>query len=152
MPTKAGLINTITTATTLLTMLLSGCSSANKPAHTLYIAYPIAKQEFARSTKERTEKQINLLNQLFLKTNPNTRVVTVAYKADTMQRQIKEDSKLNLGPDLILGTNGFLKSFYRDSLISAFPNSSQWTQKYVDIIKNFKGVRSFWINSNRLKD
>ena len=140
MPTKAGLINTITTATTLLTMLLSGCSSANKPAHTLYIAYPIAKQEFARSTKERTEKQINLLNQLFLKTNPNTRVVTVAYKADTMQRQIKEDSKLNLGPDLILGTNGFLKSFYRDSLISAFPNSSQWTQKYVDIIKNFSIV------------
>jgi len=53
MPTRAGLINTITTATTLLTMLLSGCSSANKPAHTLYIAYPIADNEFTQSTKER---------------------------------------------------------------------------------------------------
>ncbi len=140
MPTRAGLINTITTATTLLTMLLSSCSSANKPAHTLYIAYPIADNEFARTSKERAEKQISLLNQLFLKTNPNTRVVTVAYKAETMQRQIKEDSKLNLGPDLILSTNAHLQNFYRDSLISAFPNSSQWTQQYVDIIKNFSIV------------
>jgi maltose-binding protein MalE len=53
-----------------------------------------------------------------------------------MQRQIKEDSKLNLGPDLILSTGDHLKSFYRDSLISAFPNSPQWTQQYTDVIKN----------------
>ena len=136
MPTRAGLINTITTATTLLTMLLSSCSPANKPAHTLYIAYPIADNEFTQASKERTEKQFRLFNQQFLKTNPNTRVVTVAYKASTMQRQIKEDSKLNLGPDLILSTNIHLQSFYQDSLISAFPNSSQWTQQYGDVLKN----------------
>ena len=101
MSTRARLINTITTATTLLTILLSGCASANKPANTLYIAYSIADNEFTRPTKERIEKIISLFNQLFLKTNPNMRVVAVAYKANTMQRQIKEDSKLNLGPDLI---------------------------------------------------
>ena len=140
MPTRAGLINTITTATTLLTMLLSGCSSANKPAHTLYIAYGIQENEFTQSTKEFVEKQLSLFNQQFLKTNPNTRVVTVAYKASTMQRQIKEDSKLNLGPDLILSTNTHLQSFYQDSLISAFPNSSQWTQQYGDVLKNLSIV------------
>ena len=142
MPTRAGLINTITTATTLLTMLLSGCSSANKPAHTLYIAYGIQENEFTQSTKEFVEKQLSLFNQQFLKTNPNTRVVTVAYKMNTMLRQIKEDSKLNLGPDLILSTGDHLKSFYRDSLISAFPNSPQWTQQYTDVIKNFSIVNS----------
>ncbi|WP_136988095.1 hypothetical protein [Synechococcus sp. UW179B] len=140
MPTRAGLINTIATATTLLTMLLSGCSSANKPAQTLYIAYSIGENEFTRSSKEQAEKQISLFNQRFLKTNPNTRVVTVAYKANTMHRQIKEDSKLNLGPDLILGPEYMLEAYYRDSLISAFPNSSQWTQQYGDIIKNFSIV------------
>jgi ABC-type glycerol-3-phosphate transport system substrate-binding protein len=140
MPTRAGLINTIATATTLLTTLLSGCSSANKQAHTLYVAYSIHDKEFTQSSKERAEKIISLLNQQFLKINPNTRVVTVAYKAETIQRQIKEDSRLNLGPDLILSTNANLQSFYRDSLINAFPNSSQWTQKYVDIIKDFSIV------------
>ena len=113
MPTRAGLINTITAATTLLTMLLSGCSSANNPAQTLYIAYPIGVNEFTRSSKERAEKQISLLNKQFLKTNPNTRVVTVAYKADTMQRQIKEDSKLNLGPDLIITLLSEQKNFIK---------------------------------------
>ena len=140
MPTRAGLINTITAATTLLTMLLSGCSSANKPAQTLYIAYPIPDNEFTQSSKERIEKQLSLFNQQFLKTNPNTRVVTVAYKGNTMHRQIKEDSKLNLGPDLILGPTSMLQAFYRDSLISAFPNSSQWTQQYDDVIKNMSIV------------
>ena len=140
MPTRAGLINTIAAATTLLTMLLSGCSSANKPAQTLYIAYYIPDNEFTQTAKERSEKQIRQFNQQFLKTNPNTRVVTVAYKANTMQRQIKEDSKLNLGPDLIIGTDWMLEDYYRDSLISAFPNSSQWTQQYDDVIKNFSIV------------
>ena len=140
MPTRAGLINTIAAATTLLTMLLSGCSSANKPAQTLYIAYSIPDNEFTQTAKERSEKQIRQFNQQFLKTNPNTRVVTVAYKANTMQRQIKEDSKLNLGPDLIIGTDWVLEEYYRDSLISAFPNSSQWTQQYDDVIKNFSIV------------
>ena len=121
-------------------MLLSGCASANKPANTLYIAYSIPDNLFTRSTKERIEKQISLLNQLFLKTNPNTRVVTVAYKANTMQRQIKEDSKLNLGPDLIIGSDWELRNFYQDSLIGTFPNSSQWTQPYGDVIKNLSSV------------
>jgi len=121
-------------------MLLSGCSSANKPAQTLYIAYPIADNEFTQSSKERIEKQLSLFNQLFLKTNPNTRVVTVAYKGNTMQSQIKEDSELNLGPDLIVGPSLMLQAFYRDSLTSAFPNSSQWAQQYDDVIKNMSIV------------
>ena len=140
MTTRAELINTITTATTLLTMLLSGCSSANKPAQTLYIAYPIADNEFTRSSKDRSEKQFSFFNQQFLKTNPNTRVVTVVYKANTMTRQIKEDSRLNLGPDLIISPGSMLRTLYQDSLISTFPNSSQWTQQYDDVIKNFSIV------------
>jgi hypothetical protein len=51
MSTRARLINTITAATTLLMMLLSGCSSANKPAQTLYIAYAIGEKEFTLSSK-----------------------------------------------------------------------------------------------------
>ena len=140
MPTRAGLINTIAAATTLLTMLLSGCSSANKPAQTLYIAYPIADNEFTQSSKERIEKLISLRTQLFLRTKPNTRVVTVAYKASRMKDQISEDSKLNLGPDLILGVDFILKNLYQDSLISAFPNSTLWEQQYSDIIKSLSTV------------
>ena len=140
MPTRAGLINTITTATTLLTMLLSGCLSASKQAHTLYIAYPIADNEFTQASKERTEKQFRLFNQQFLKTNPNTRVVTVAYKASTIQHQIKEDSKFNLGPDLIIGSDWDFGNFYQNSLIGAFPNSSQWRQPYGDVIKSLSIV------------
>ena len=117
MPTRAGLVNTITTATTLLTMLLSGCSSANKPAHTLYVAYSIPDNEFTQSSKERTEKQISLRTQLFLRTNPNTRVVTVAYKDSQLQHQITEDSQLNLGPDLILALDYQLRNLYQDVLV-----------------------------------
>ena len=134
-PTRAGLINTITTATTLLTMLLSVCSSANKQAHTLYVAYSIADNDFTQSSKERIEKQISLRTQLFLRTNPNTRVVTVAYKGSQLQHQITEDSQLNLGPDLILAVDYQLRNLYQDSLISAFPNSSVWAQQYSDVLK-----------------
>ena len=136
MPTRAGLINTITTATTLLTMLLSGCSSANKPAHTLYVAYSIPDNEFTQSSKERTEKQISLRTQLFLRTNPNTRVVTVAYKVSQLQHQITEDSQFNLGPDVILAVDYHLRNLYQDSLISPFPNSSVWAQQYSDVLKS----------------
>ena len=122
--------------------MLSGCSSANKPAQTLYIAYAIPDNEFTQSSKERIEKQLSLFNQLFLKTNPNTRVVTVAYKLNTMQRQIKEDSELNLGPDLILGVDSMLKAFYRDSLISAFPNSFRRTQQDGAVTKNLSIVNN----------
>ena len=92
MPTRAELINTITTATTLLSMLLVGCSSSNKQANTLYIAYVIPDNGFTQSSKEYTEKQISLRTQLFLKTNPNTRVVTVAYKDSQLPHQITEDT------------------------------------------------------------
>ena len=124
----------------MLPLLLAGCSSANKPASTLYIAYPIPDSEFTQTSKQRTEKRIRLSTELFLKTNPNTRVVTVAYKANTMTRQIKEDSRLNLGPDLIISPDYILQTLYQDSLIRAFPNSSQWTQQYDDVIKNFSMV------------
>ena len=140
MPTRAGLINTITTATTLLTMLLSSCSSANRPATTLYIAYTIPDNEFTETSKERIEKQISLRTQLFLRTNPNTRVVTVAYKYSQLQDQVTKDSQLNLGPDLILDIDPQLKKLYQDSLISAFPNSSVWAQQYSDVIKSISTV------------
>ena len=140
MPTRAGLINTITTATTLLTMLLSGCSSANKQAHTLYVAYSIADNEFTQSSKERIEKQISLRTQLFLRTNPNTRVVTVAYKDSQLQDQVTKDSQLNLGPDIILAGDYQLRNLYQDSLISAFPNSSVWAQQYSDVLKGLSTV------------
>ena len=140
MPTRAGLINTITTATMMLPLLLAGCSSANKPASTLYIAYPIPDNEFTQTSKQRTEKRIRLSTELFLKTNPNTRVVTVAYRDNSMNDQISEDSKLNLGPDLILGPDYALRNLYQDSLLSAFPNSLQWRQQYDEVIKNISFV------------
>ena len=121
-------------------MLLSGCSSANKPANTLYIAYSIPDNGFTQSSKEYTEEQISLRTQLFLKTNPNTRVVTVAYKDSQLQHQITEDSQLNLGPDVILAVDSHLRNLYQDSLISAFPNSSVWAQQYSDVIKGISTV------------
>ncbi len=124
----------------MLPMLLSSCSSANKPAHTLYIAYSIPDNEFTQSSKERIEKQISLRTQLFLRTKPNTRVVTVAYKDSQLQHQISEDSQLNLGPDLILTVDFYLRGLYQDSLISAFPNSTLWEQQYSDIIKSLSTV------------
>ena len=121
-------------------MLLSSCSSANKPAQTLYIAYSLPDNGFTQSSIEYTEKQISLRTQLFLKTNPNTRVVTVAYKYSQLQDQVTKDSQLNLGPDLILDIDPQLKKLYQDSLISAFPNSSVWAQQYSDIIKSISTV------------
>jgi hypothetical protein len=121
-------------------MLLSGCSSANKQAHTLYVAYSIPDNDFTQSSKERIEKQISLRTQLFLRTNPNTRVVTVAYKDSQLQHQITEDSQLNLGPDVILTVDFYLRNLYQDSLISSFPNSSVWAQQYSDVLKSLSTV------------
>ena len=90
--------------------------------------------------KERIEKQISLRTQLFLRTNPNTRVVTVAYKDSQLQDQVTKDSQLNLGPDIILAGDYQLRNLYQDSLISAFPNSSVWAQQYSDVLKGLSTV------------
>ena len=140
MRTRSQVLNAITAATMMLPMLLSSCSSVSKPADTLYIAYSISDDEFTRSAKERIEKQISMRTQQFLKTNPNKRVVTVAYKSSRIEDQISEDSKLNLGPDLILAVDFILRNLYQDSLISAFPNSTLWAQQYSDIIKSLSTV------------
>lgn len=137
---RAQVLKTITTATMMLPLVLSSCSSASQPANTLYIAYSIRDDQFTRSAKERFEKRIHLSTQLFLKTNPNTRVVTTAYKASRMKDQISEDSRLNLGPDLIVGIDFVLRNLYEDSLISDYPNSSQWTQQYDQVIKDLSFV------------
>ena len=124
-------------------MLLSGCSSANKQANTLYIAYSLPENEFNQSRKELIENRIKAFTQLFQQTNPDTRVVTVAYKANRMKRQIIEDSRLNLGPDLIFGGSADLDIYYQDSLVNSFPNSPPWTQQYDDVIKAL-----FTVNEN----
>jgi len=140
MRTRSQVLNAITAATMMLPMLLSSCSSVSKPANTLYIAYSIPDDEFTQSAKERIEKLISMRTQQFLKTNPNKRVVTVAYKSSRIEDQISEDSKLNLGPDLILAVDFILRNLYQDSLISAFPNSTLWAQQYSDIIKSLSTV------------
>ena len=140
MPTKSLFANAIMLTSISLSALLSGCTSANKPANTLYIAYPLAENEFNQSAKERIENRIKTFTQLFQHTNPNTRVVTVAYKANRIKHQISEDSRLNLGPDLIINSAAYLNIFYQDSLLNAFPNSPPWTQQYDDAIKGLSTV------------
>jgi hypothetical protein len=67
-------------------------------------------------------------------------VVTVAYKDSQLQHQITEDSQLNLGPDVILTVDFYLRNLYQDSLISSFPNSSVWAQQYSDVLKSLSTV------------
>ena len=140
MPTKSLFANAITLTSITVSALLFGCTSTNKPANTLYIAYPLPENEFNRSLKERSESQIKIHTQLFKQTNPDTRVVTVAYKANKMKKQITEDSRLNLGPDLIISDTLNLQLYYQDSLVSSFPNSPPWTQQYDDVIKGLSTI------------
>ena len=140
MPTKSLFANAIMLTSITLSALLSGCTSANKPANTLYIAYPLAENDFNQSAKERIEDRIKTFTQLFQQTNPDTRVVTVAYKANRMKHQIIEDSRLNLGPDLIIEAATYLNTYYQDLLVSSFPNSPPWTQQYDDVIKGLSTI------------
>ena len=140
MPSQSLFANAITLTSITVSSLLFGCTSTNKPANTLYIAYPLPENEFNRSLKERSESQIKIHTQLFKQTNPDTRVVTVAYKANKMKKQITEDSRLNLGPDLIISDTLNLQLYYQDSLVSSFPSSPPWTQQYDDVIKGLSTI------------
>ena len=55
MPTKSLFANAITLTSITVSALLFGCTSTNKPANTLYIAYALAENDFNQSTKELIE-------------------------------------------------------------------------------------------------
>jgi len=115
-----------------LTILLSSCSGIKAP-DTLFITFGAGGENL----KEDRENALSLLtkySEAFQIANPQTQIIYLTYPNSEFVKQISLDSKLNLGPDLIIvtGINGILtQELLNKSIITTLPD-----EEYFDAIYN----------------
>ena len=139
-----------------LAISLSSCSSLKAP-NTLFMTYAVSDNN-VKADKSQVELFIETYTAAFQRSNPETRIIYITYPVSKIAEQISLDSKLNLGPDLVIvsGVFGIRPPELRtDNLISILPD-----KKYFDAIYNYQiqstakenGDYSFapWIVSTQL--
>ena len=114
-------------ATGSLVILLSGCTAIKAPK-TLFITFGASKESFESDTKQ-VRLFLNTYTEAFQRSNPDTRIVFISYPHRHFFEQIEKDSKLNLGPDLILIDNNYAGALLARNLTTTLPK-----QQYFDSI------------------
>ena len=138
---RASLVN----AAVAIPVLLTGCARSIQPPVTLFIAYGIGDTSFSKATKTRIESRIDEFTANFKRSNPEVQVVLSAYKSGRLQKEISDDSKLNLGPDLIISTESIVKGLYNKGLAEALPERINWDQLYDPLLKEIASYEGQYI-------
>ena len=134
----------ITTAAAI-PVLLTGCARGIQPPNTLFIAYGIEDSWFSKESKTLIEGRITEFTENFKRTSPNTNVVLFGYKFGQLEEQIISDTKLNLGPDLIVSASGLIKSLHNKGYVDALPARINWDQTYSPLLKEIASIKGQYV-------
>ena len=140
----------------VLTISLSSCSSLKAP-NTLFITYAVNINNF-KDDKAQVELFLEKHTEAFQRSNPETQIIYITYPFRKLIEQITLDSRLNLGPDLIIvsGVSGIRPPELRDgNLTSILPDKQYFDAIYNSQIQSTakeNGDYSFapWIVSTQL--
>ena len=111
-----------------LAILLSGCTAIKAPK-TLFITFGAPQESFESDTKQ-IRSFLNTYTEAFQRSNPDTRIVFISYPNKQFFKQIEGDSKLNLGPDLIITENYSAGEFLRRNLTTTLPKQNYFDSIY----------------------
>ena len=140
----------------LLTISLVSCSSLKAP-NTLFITFGASINNF-KEDKTQVELFLEKHTEAFQLSNPETRIIYITYPTSKFIEQISLDSKLDLGPDLII-VEGYFgirpRELLTNNLTARLPD-----KQYFDAIYNSQiqytakdnGEYSFapWVASTQL--
>ena len=115
-----------------LSILLSSCSGLKVP-NTLFITFGASWANF-KDDREGVTSFMAKYSEAFQRSNPQTQIVYITYPNSEFIKQISLDSKLNLGPDLVIvrGINGILsRDLLTKKIITTLPD-----EKYFNAIYN----------------
>ena len=124
-----------------LAILLTSCTNIKAPK-TLFITFS-AQQENFRDDTAQALSFLNTYTEAFQHSNPDTNIVYITYPSRQFANQIAKDSKLNLGPDLMLTSQ-----FEAQELLSRNLTSSLDNQQYFDSIYNTRIQSTATVNGN----
>ena len=133
-------------AVTIPTFLM-GCAKSIQPPNTLFIAYGIGESGFSKETKKRIEGRITEFTENFKRSSPDTNVVLSAYKSGRLEEQIISDTKLNLGPDLIVAWPGLIQSLHNKGYADALPARINWDQTYSPLLKEIASKKGQYVSA-----
>lgn len=106
-----------------LAILLTSCTSL-KPPKTLFITYQVDQRDY-QVDRAKVRSILNKYTKAFQRSNPETRLVYITYTSREFINQIEKDSRLNLGPDLILVHNYLAEELLARDLTTT-PSDSQY--------------------------
>ena len=110
-----------------LTIMLTSCTNVKAPK-TLFITFGAGEDNFKDESKQ-IKMFLNKYTGAFQRSNPDINVVWINYKENRIFDQIKNDSALNLGPDVIITEQHFADRLLENDLSITLPN-----QQYLDEI------------------
>lgn len=128
-----------------ITNLLMGCGKGFQPRNTLFIAYGIDEVNFSKATKTRIEGRIAEFTENFKRSHPEVQVVLSVYKGARIWEDIIRDSKLNLGPDLIISNEIIIKFLHQEGFAAPLPAQIDWDQTYDPLLKEIASTDGQYI-------
>ena len=112
-----------------LTILLCSCSNLKAPS-TLFISYGVDNSAGFKDEAARIQSRIDNYTEAFQSSHPKTRLIFITYPSSKFVQQIEADSKLNLGPDVII-TDGFIASdLLKRNLTTSLPDTKYFHDIY----------------------
>ena len=134
-PHRSGIVNWAAAGS--LTILLCSCSNLKAP-NTLYISYAVDDSSF-RDDAPRIQSRIDNYTKAFQSSYPETRLVFITYPSSKFVQQIEADSKLNLGPDLIITDYNTARELLKRNLTRILPDKQYFQALY--------GSRFQWVTN-----
>ena len=116
-----------------LAILLSGCTTIKAPK-TLFITFGAQGESFESDNKQ-TRSFLNKYTESFQRSNPDTKIVYLPYTSKQFFNEIEADSKLHLGPDLIVIINNYAGELLARNLTTTLPNEKYFNEIYNSKIK-----------------
>ena len=121
-------------ATGSLAILLSSCTSIKAPK-TLFITFAAPEETFKSDTRQ-IRSFLDTYTKAFQRSNPETNIVYISYTYSQFYTQIEGDSKLSLGPDLIITNPGSADELLERDLTTTLPEQDYFDSIYSPTIQS----------------
>ena len=131
--------NTVTAGS--LAILLTSCTNFKAPT-TLFITFGASQErEFFENDTADIKTFLNEYTETFRRSNPNINIAYITYKSNNFISQIKQDSDLNLGPDLVLTDQNLATTLLKNGLTTPLPNKQSFDTFYNSRIQTFAQIK-----------
>ena len=126
-----------------LAILLTSCTKLKAP-QTLFITFGAGEKNF-KGESEQIRTRLNKFTGAFQRLNPDINVVWINYKINKIFDQIKSDSALDLGPDVLITTQYGAAQYLANDLTTELPNKRHFDETYSPRVQSIARTNNEYI-------